>query len=694
MLSPRQIAELCPTMTVSDVLCGLYVASDGVANPSDLTMSLAKGARLNGCRIFEDTKVLGLDVERGCVSGVRTDRGRIACEIVAICAGLWSRELGRNAGVNIPVLASHHQYMVTEKAAGLSRDMPSIRDPDRQTYFKEEVGGLVCGGYDFNPVASTRKPSFSDEEFKLFPAMVDHFEQFMPAMIDRFPALQSTGVKKWFNGLESFTEDTNFILGEAPEVRGVFVGCGFNAMGIAAGGGAGMALAHWMQHGASPMDLWPVDIRRFSEYHRSDRSVLVRSLEGQAHHYAMHWPYYESRAGRPLRRSPVYDRLAASGACFGSKAGWERPNWFAPEGVRGEDEYTFGRPNWFAHVGREHLACRESACLFDQSSFAKFLVTGRDAEQALQRICAGDVGKSPGRITYTQMLNFQGGIECDLTVARVAEEEYYVVTGTAFATHDGMHLRRFVRPEEKIAVVDVTSAFGVLGLMGPKARAILAQVAEADLSNNAFPFGQVKDIIVAGAPVRAMRVTFVGELGWELHIPSEYMMTVYDALHAAGREHGLKNAGYRAIDSLRLEKSLVVWGIDVGPDFTPLEAGLGFAVSFRKRVDFVGKEALLRQKSSLLTKRLVTFVVADPEAILLGRETIYRNGQIVGWLSSGGFGFTVKKGIGLGYIRNRDGVSDEFIQSGHYELEVAGRRVNAEIALTPIYDSAGERPRQ
>jgi 4-methylaminobutanoate oxidase (formaldehyde-forming) len=693
MLGPREIEMLCPGISVEDVLCGLYIPTDGMASPSDLTMALVKGARAGGCRFVEGVAVTDILVRDGRAVGVMTEQGRIDCEAVVLCAGLWSRELARRVGVAIPILPSHHHYIVTEKIAGLSRDMPGLRDPDNLTYFKEEVGGLIAGGYEPNPIPYDGRPRRDDPDFRLFPEEPEHFEQLMLGMVKRFPAFERVGVKQWFNGLESFTEDTNFILGEAPELRKLFVGCGFNSMGIAAGGGAGLALAHWVAEGEPPYDLWPVDIRRFSQFHRSDRAVLVRALEGQGHHYAMGWPHYEFKAGRPFRRSAIYDRLLQQGACFGAKAGWERPNWFAPKGIAAKDEYSFGRASWFTHVGEEHRACRERAALFDQSSFAKFLVAGRDAEKALQRICAANVAREPGRLAYTQMLNRNGGIECDLTVARLAEDSFYIVTGTAMAVHDGTHIRRNILPGENVSVIDVTSAYGVLGLMGPKAREILTEVAEGDVGSEAFPFGSVREIMVAGAPVRALRVTFVGELGWELHIPTEYMATVFEALRNAGAPHGLANAGYRAIDSLRFEKGYVIWGAEVGPDYTPLEAGLGFAVSFKKNADFIGKAALLRQRERPLAKRLMTFTVPDVNTVLLGRETIYRDGKAVGWLTGGGYGYTVGKGIGLGYVRNREGVTDEYLRAGRYELEVAGIRVPAEIHFGALYDPQNLRSR-
>lgn len=691
MLTPAEVGALCPGMNVTDLDCGVYVASDGVASPTDLTMSLARGAKAGGARIFENIEVTGIDVVDGTVTGVHTKSGHMKCEKLLIAAGIWSRNIGQMAGVNIPLQPAHHQYMVSERIDGIAPTMPSIRDPDSLTYYKEEVGGLVAGGYEFNPMPYMPNPA-DVGEFKLFEEETDHFSQFVPAHLSRFPGLGEAGVKQWFNGLESFTEDTNFILGEAPEVRNVFVSCGYNAMGIAAGGGAGMAIAHWISTGSEPFDLWPVNISRFSRFHRSDRIMRTRALEGQAHHYAMHWPNYEFTAARPLRRSAVYDRLKARGACFGGKAGWERPNWFAPAGVTPEDVYTWDKPNWFAHVADEHRTVRSAVGLFDQSSFSKAMVVGADAEAFLQRVCSGDVGKAPGRITYTQALNEKGGIECDLTVARIAADEFYVVTGTAMAQHDFTHLLRERKGAERVHVIDVTSAYGVLGVMGPQSRAVLAKLAESSLENADFPFGTVREVMIAGAPVKMLRMTFVGELGWELHVPSEYMLTVYDALQDAGAEFGLRDIGYRALDSLRLEKRFCVWGADIGPDYSPIEAGLGFAVAWSKNADFIGRAALMEQRDLLPKRRLIS-VAAEADCALFGRETIFRNGAQVGWLSSGGYGHTIGRPIGLGYVSNVDGVTREFVESGEYELEVAGLRVAARVNWDALYDPKSSRVR-
>lgn len=687
LLSPQEAQALWPLMDVTDVVGAAFLPTDGQASPSDITQALAKGARSAGVRILEDTVVTGILVENGRIRGVATSRGTIRCEVVVNCAGQWAREVGRLAGVNVPLVSVQHQYIVIEPIEGVTRNLPTLRDPDRLTYWKEEVGGLVMGGYEPNPIAWAQNGIPEGFEFALLESNWDHFSKIMELALPRVPAMETAGVKKLINGPESFTPDGNFILGEAPEQRGFFVGAGFNAFGIASGGGAGMALAEWVHKGEPPYDLWPVDIRRFGRPHFDVDWVRARTLELYGKHYTIAWPSEEHDSGRPCRRSPLYDRLKAMGACFGEKLGWERPNWFADLSNSEEprDIYGFDRQNWHEPVGREHKATREAVTVFDQSSFAKFLVTGSDAESALGWICANDVSKAPGRLTYTQMLNARGGIECDLTIARLAADRFYIVTGTGFATHDLDWICRNIPAGANAAVTDVTSAYGVLSVMGPKSRDVLARLTREDISNEAFPFGRVREIALAGAPVLALRVTYVGELGWELHVPTEYVTNVFEALMEAGASEGIRPAGYRAIETLRLEKGYRAWGADIGPDHTPLEAGLGWAVKLKSNIPFLGREALEAQRASPLKKMLAGFTVA-PKILLLGRETIYRDGKRVGWLSSGGCGHTIEKSIGYGYVRRAEGVDRDFVLSGAYELEVATERVPAEVFLDPLYD--------
>jgi 4-methylaminobutanoate oxidase (formaldehyde-forming) len=688
LLDAKEAQKLWPLMQVDDVVGAAFLPTDGQASPSDIAMSLAKGARQTGVTIAEEVKVTGIEVEGGRVRAVVTDRGRIECEKLVICAGQWSRELGRKAGVNIPLVSVQHQYLITEAIDGVTPNLPTLRDPDRLTYWKEEVGGLVMGGYEPNPKPWAERGLPERFEFQLLEDDLEHFEPLLELAIGRVPAMQTAGIKQFINGPESFTPDGNFILGEAPEVRGIFVGAGFNAFGIASGGGAGMALAEWVAKGEPPYDLWPVDIRRFGKNTLDTNWVRTRTLEAYAKHYTMAWPFEEHRSGRPLRRSPLYERLKAQGACFGEKLGWERPNWFADlaSGETPEDRYSYGRQNWFAAVGREHAAARERVAVFDQTSFAKFVLSGRDAEAALSWICANDVAKPVGHLVYTQMLNARGGIECDLTVGRLSETEYYIVTGTGFATHDFDWISRSIPAGMDARLTDVTSSYAVLSVMGPRSREVLQALTDHDMSNGAFPFGRVKQMTLAGAPLLALRVTYVGELGWELHIPVEFALSVYDALMAEGQRYGIANAGYRAIESLRLEKGYRAWGADIGPDHSPLVAGLGWAVKLKSNRPFQGREALEAQANGKLPRLLAGFTT-DPSVVLLGRETIYRDGKRVGWLSSGGYGYTVGRSIGYGYVRDpENGVDRDKVLSGRYELEVATERVPAEVFLDPLYD--------
>ncbi|MEP9370555.1 FAD-dependent oxidoreductase [Mesorhizobium sp. KR1-2] len=688
LISPEEVKRMWPLMEVDDLVGASWLPTDGQASPSDITQSLAKGARMHGAKLFEEVRVTGFEMKDGRITAVKTNKGDIACEKVVNCAGQWARQVGAMAGINVPLQPVKHQYIITEKITGLATDAPTIRDPDRRTYFKEEVGGLVMGGYEPNPIAWTTGDVPNDWEFRLFDDDFDHFEQHMVQAIERIPALGQVGVKQMINGPESFTPDGNFILGLAPECHNMFVGAGFNAFGIASGGGAGWVLAQWVVDGEAPLDLWVVDIRRFSDLHRDRQWVCDRTLEAYGKHYTIGFPHEEHESGRPRIVSPLYERLKAHRAVFGSKLGWERPNWFAPEGMEAKDVYSMGRQNWFGPVGDEHAHVREAVGIFDQSSFAKYEMTGPDALKALDWICANDVNKPVGRLTYTQLLNTRGGIEADLTVARLADEKFYIVTGTGFRTHDLAWIRDHIGADLDATLTDVTEDFGTLSLMGPHARNVLSAVTDVDVSNAAFPFGHVREISIAGHKVRALRVTYVGELGWELHVPIEATGEIFDALMAAGDPWGIRPVGYRALESLRLEKGYRAWGSDITPNDTPQEAGLGWAVKLKKNTDFLGRRALEELNGATPKKRFAGFTVNDPDIVLVGRETILRDGEPVGYLTSGGYGYTVGRPVGYGYVRNADGVSDDFLASGEYELVVAMERTKAKIHLEPLYDPA------
>jgi 4-methylaminobutanoate oxidase (formaldehyde-forming) len=692
LISPGEVKRMWPLMEVGDLVGASWLPTDGQASPSDIAQSLARGARMHGAKIFEGVRVTGFAMAGGRITSVKTTQGEIACETVVNCGGQWARQLGAMAGINVPLQPVKHQYIVTERIAGLAADAPTIRDPDRRTYFKEEVGGLVMGGYEPNPQPWTTGDVPDDWEFRLFDDDFDHFEQHMDQAIARVPALADVGVKQMINGPESFTPDGNFILGSAPECANMYVGAGFNAFGIASGGGAGWVLADWAVRGEAPLDLWAVDIRRFAGMHRDRDWVRDRTSEAYGKHYTVGFPHEEYESGRPRIVSPLYDRLKAHRAVFGSKLGWERPNWFAPEGMEPRDIYSMGRQNWFAAVGDEHAHVRAAVGIFDQSSFAKYEVTGRDAAAALDFVCAGDATKAPGRLTYTQLLNSRGGIECDLTVARLAEDRFYIVTGTGFRTHDAAWIAEHL-PKGDVTLTDITEDWGTLSLMGPKAREVLARVTEADVSNAAFPFGHLREIGIAGATVRALRVTYVGELGWELHVPLAATGAVFDALMAAGAGEGIRPVGYRALESLRLEKGYRAWSSDITPNDTPFEAGLGWAVKMRSGRDFIGRAALLAAAGAPIAKRFAGFTLDDPDVVLVGRETILRDGAAVGYLTSGGYGYTLGRSIGYGYVRHEGGVTDEFLLSGRYELVVASEVFPARIGLRPFLDPDGARIR-
>jgi sarcosine dehydrogenase len=687
LVSPEEVKRMWPLMNVDDLVGASWLPTDGQASPSDITQSLARGARMHGAKIVENVRVTGFEMQDGRILKVKTTLGDIACEKVVNCAGQWARQVGDMAGINVPLQPVKHQYIITETLDGLSTDAPTIRDPDRLTYFKEEVGGLVMGGYEPNPQAWTTGDVPDEWAFRLFDDDFDHFEQHMVQAIERIPALEHAGVKQMINGPESFTPDGNFILGVAPECKNMFVGAGFNAFGIASGGGAGWVLAQWVIDGEAPLDLWVVDIRRFAGMHRDRQWVLDRTLEAYGKHYTIGFPHEEYQSGRPRLVSPLYDRLKGQGAVFGSKLGWERPNWFAPPGVEGKDVNSMGRQNWFDAVGQEHHHVREAVGIFDQSSFAKYEMRGPDAAKVLDLICANDVTKPAGRLTYTQLLNTRGGIEADLTVARIAEDTFYLVTGTGFRTHDFGWIADHIPAGSKVSFTDVTEEWGTLSLMGPRARDVLSAVTKADVTNAAFPFGHVRQIDIAGNPVRALRITYVGELGWELHVPIAAIGEVFDALMAAGAAHGVKPVGYRALESLRLEKGYRAWGSDITPNDTPFEAGIGFAVKMKGHADFIGRSALSAVADQPLKKRLVGFT-AGPDVVLLGRETILRNGEPVGYLTSGGYGYTLGKAIGYGYVRNSQAVSDDYLTGGRYELVVALEKVPAQLHLGPMFDPA------
>lgn len=691
-LTPQQAGEKYPIMRTDDLVGAVWLPGDGKANPADITQALAKGARNGGVRIFEKVRVTGIDTKDGRVTGVQTTDGAIKAEIVVNCAGQWARQLGRKVGVTVPLYSCEHMYIVTEKMEGVPRDLPVMRDPDGYIYFKEEVGGLLMGGFEPEAKPWNKDVIPDDFEFGMLPDDWDQFQILMDNALIRVPSLEKTGIKTFMNGPESFTPDLNYILGEAPQLRGFFVGAGFNSMGIASSGGAGMALAEWIVAGEPTMDLWPVDIRRFAGFHGNDAWLRARVSETLGLHYKMSWPQREQESGRPFRRSPLYDRLKARGAWFGNKMGWERPNWFAGLGKTPEMTYGWGRGAWFDAVAAEHRATREGVTVADETSFGKILVQGRDAEKALQQLCANDVALPVGRTAYTGVLNARGTFESDFTVARLARDKFLIVTGSAQPTRDMDWLGRNLPSDAHAVLTDVTSAWTVLSVMGPRSRALLQKVSSADFSNDGFPFAAIQEISVGYATVLAARRTYMGELGWELYVPVEFAATVFETLHAAGEEFGLRDAGYYAIEGLRLEKGYRAWGRELTPDDTPFQAGLGWAVKLDKPGGFIGQKALLEAKAKPLARRLVSIVLEDGEPLLWGGEALLRDGKAVGDLTSAAYGHTIGAAVGLGYVKRVDGEAiDAAWLAGRFEVDLAGNRLAAKVSLRAPYDPQGAR---
>ena len=695
VVTVEEIKSLYPLLKTDDLLGGVWVAQDGQASPVDITTAFVKGARLRGVKCIEGIRVEQILKANGRVSGVVTDQGTIETDYVVNCAGMWGREVGRMAGVNVPLHACEHYYAHTEKLE-LPANLPVLRDHDICSYLREDAGSLLVGA--FEPKARPWGMQGIPADF-CFDELPGHMEdQLMPVLEDvmqRVPMLQNVGWRSFFCGPESFTPDDQFHIGEAPELKNFFVGCGLNSVGIQTSGGLGMVLAEWMDKGHPPMDLTGNDIRRVYPFMGTQRYLEERVSETLGLLYARHYPFRQYASSRNVRHSPIHERLAAAGACFGEVAGWERPNWFAPEGVEPVYEYSFGKQNWFEYSAAEHRAAREACALFDQSSFSKYLVQGRDACQVLQRICSADIDIEPGRLVYTHWLNERGGIEADLTVTRLGETEFFVVSGAAVTHRDLNWLARHIPEDACCTVADVTSAWAVLGIMGPNSRALLEQVTAADLSNAAFPFGAVRPIEVGCAVGRATRVSFVGELGWELYLPVDMARHGFDRVCEAGGAHGLKPAGLHALDTGRLEKKFLHYGHDVSDEDTPLEAGLSFVCNLDKSIPFIGHEAIARQKENErpLKKRLVQFLLQDPQAMLYHHEPILRDGEIVGHLTSGNYGHTLGGSVGLGYVECEAGVSADYINSASWEIDVACERIPARASLRALYDPKGERPR-
>jgi glycine cleavage system aminomethyltransferase T/glycine/D-amino acid oxidase-like deaminating enzyme len=683
LISADEAERLFPPMSKDGVLGAAYLPTDGYIDPSQLTFALAEGARRRGAEINTNTRVTEIGVARGRVTGVQTDKGSISTEIVVNAGGMFAAEIGALAGVIVPTVPMAHEYLIT-RPSGLPLDLPTMRDPSLLVYFRGESGGLVMGGYERHPAPWGLKGIPADFNGKLLAEDWDRFEELMRNAIVRVPELADAEVVRLINGPEAFTPDGEFILGPS-EVRGFWIAAGFCAHGLAGAGGMGKLVAEWIVEGIPSLDTWEMDSRRFGGDYANRKYTLARTVEIYSTYYDVKYPGHERQAGRPLHLSPTYPRLQELGAAFGEKSGWERPNWFEPNAAAGEESL---RPRgwagrlWSPAVGAEHRATRETAALFDETSFAKIEVSGTGAADFLEHLCDNRVARDVGAITYTQMLNERGGIECDFTVTRLAEDRFRIVTGTAFGRHDLAWIRSHAPDDGSVAVEDITSTLACLGLWGPKAREILQPLATESLADEDFKYMRSRELAIGSVPCLALRVTYVGELGWELYCPMERGLELWDAIWGAGQEHGLLAGGYKAIDSCRLEKGYRVWGADITPEDTPYEAGLGFAVKLDKD-GFIGRDALAAAEGRP-QRRLVCLVLEDPRSVALGSEPVRVDGRVLGRVTSGGYGYTVARSIAYAYL------PADLAEVGRpVEVEIFGTRVAGEVAAEPLYDPEG-----
>ena len=684
LISAEDAQGLFPPMSTEGVLGAAHLPTDGYIDPSQLTFALAEGARRHGAELHTNTRVTGIGVERGRVTGVETNHGSIATDVVVNAGGMFAAEIGAMAGVTVPIVPMAHEYLIT-RPSGLPLDLPTMRDPSLLVYFRGESGGLIMGGYERDPAPWGLDGIPADFNSKLLEEDWDRFEELMENAIVRVPDLEDAEVIRLVNGPEAFTPDGEFILGES-NVRGFWVAAGFCAHGLAGAGGMGKLVAEWIVRGLPSLDTWEMDSRRFGRHYGSREYALERTIEVYSTYYDVKYPGHERQAGRPLRLSPAYPRLKELGAAFGEKSGWERPNWFEPNVADGDESL---RPGgwagrlWSPAIGAEHRATREAAALFDETSFAKIEIAGSGAPDFLELLCDNRVARDVGAITYTQMLNERGGIECDFTVTRLAEDRFRIVTGTAFGQHDLAWIRAHAPDDGSVAVEDVTSRLACLGIWGPKSREILQPLTTENFENDAFPYMRARNVAIGPVPCLALRVTYVGELGWELYCPMEFGLRLWDTIWESGREHGLVAGGYKAIDSCRLEKGYRVWGTDITSEDTPYEAGLGFAVKLDKD-HFIGRDALVEAEGKPLERKLACLVLEDPRAIALGSEPVRVAGKVVGRVTSGGYGYTVERSIAYAYLPG-----DDTEVGRQVEVEIFGRLIPAEVAAEPLYDAMG-----
>jgi glycine cleavage system aminomethyltransferase T/glycine/D-amino acid oxidase-like deaminating enzyme len=699
-ISAREVAELFPLARTDDVLAGFYIPADGRVNPVDVTMSLARGARQQGARIIEGVPVTGFLRKNGAVTGVRTSRGDIEAEYVVNCAGMWARQLGELAGVSIPLQAAEHYYLLTEPIDGVSRDWPVLEDPANYGYFREEGGGLMLGM--FEPVCAPWRVEGipADFSFGQLPPDWDRMSPFLEKTMSRIPVASQTGIRTFFCGPESFTPDLAPVVGEAPELKNYFVAAGLNSIGILTGGGIGRLVAHWIMTGRPDVDVTGINIDRLHPYQASPEYRATRTVESLGLVYATHYPGRSPRTARGARLSPVHHRLAAQHPVFRDVSGWESADWYAPDAATAAAaataELSWGRRDWYRHWETEHRACRDGVILMDMSFMAKFAVQGRDAGRELDRISAGSVDGEPGRITYTQWLNDDGRIEADLTVTKLAEDEFYVVASDTAHRHALAWMRgQFAARDARAFAADVTSGHALLAIQGPRSRELLAAVTSVDVSNEAFPYRAARYIDIGFARVLCIRITYLGELGYELHIPAEQAVGVYDRLVEAGRELGLRHAGLRALSSLRMEKGYRDYGHDIDNTDSVLDAGLRFAVALDKPGGFVGRDAVAAQvDAGPPTQRLVQVLLTDPDPLLFHAEVVRRDGKEAGYLRSASYGWTLGGAVGLAMVSADGAPADQaWLDAGEWSVQIGDRIAGARVSLRPLYDPSGERIR-
>lgn len=695
-VTPEEIQALHPLVRVDDLLGGTWVAQDGTASPIDITMAYIKGARQHGALCLENVRVMDVLRDKRRVTGVLTEQGDINCDFVVNAGGLWAREIGKLSGVNIPLHACEHYYALTEKHEDISPTLPVLRDHDRCAYYREDAGSLLVGGFEKKAVAWGQNGIPADFCFDELPGHME--DQLMPVLedaMDRVPMLQQVGWRKFFCGPESFTPDDQFHVGESPELRGYFVACGLNSVGIQTSGGLGKVCAEWMHLGHAPLDLWSNDIRRVYPFMGTQRFIQERVTETLGLLYENHYPFRQFETSRNIRHSPVHEKLQQQGACFGQVAGWERANWFAPKNVEPVYKYNFGKQNWFDYSAAEHMATREKVAIYDQSSFSKYLVQGKDSCKTLQKICSANIDVEPGKLVYTHWLNERGGIEADLTVCRLEENTFWITSASATTHKDLDWLRKNTAEDSYCIINDVTSAWAVFGVMGPNSRALLEKLTGKDLSSEKFPFGSCQDIEIGAAPGRAFRVSFVGELGWELYFPVDLARHAYCEIMAIGDEYGLRPAGMHSLDSCRIEKKFLHYGHDISEDDNPVAAGVGFVCDLKKTARFIGYDAIARIKdsNSPLKKKLVQFLLEDPEAILYHHEPILLGGTIVGYLTSGNYGHALGASVGLGYVTHPDGIDSHLLKNSNFSIDVGGKLIGARASLMAMYDGKGTRMR-